>query len=105
MSYYAELDNKAKSGGDVASNNGWSMFAAWVEELDGELPQLRHLCEYGWCQNLPTLENDLKAALDSDPDESSKSIAEGLLKMLKSKADAEVIAITDGCGVQEEASP
>lgn len=100
MSYYAVLDNEANSGGDVATNNGWAMFVGWVEDLEGELPALKQLCDDGYCDDLDGLESDLTTALDQQPDESSKSIGVGLLEMLKNKADAEVIVVTDGVGVE-----
>ena len=99
MSYYAELDNAKKTGGDVATNSGWSQFREWVEDLDIECVQLQHLAEHGWSQNLKQLESDIRGALDESPDSANADIAEGLLAILDGKADAEVLVVTDGCGV------
>ncbi len=99
MSYYAVLDNKKKSGGDVATNHGWPTFRRWIESLDNEMPQLRHLTAYGWSQELPALADDLAAARAERPDADNAEVARGLLAMLQDRDDAEVIVITDG--VQE----
>ncbi len=99
MSYYAVLDNKKKSGGDVATNHGWVTFRRWIESLDAEMPQLRHLTAYGWSQQLSALAEDLAAALAERPKADNAEVARGLLAMLQDRDDAEVIVITDG--VQE----
>lgn len=102
MSYYAELDNADKTGGDVATMQGWSVFCQWIESLDLDLPQLRQLASFGWSQNLDGLEADLKSAIDDGADADNADVANGLLAMLAAKADAEVICVTDGCGVDPD---
>lgn len=98
MSYYAELDNEAKAGGDVATISGWAVFARWVESLEIDTPELSQLCEHGLSEDLPTLEKNLEAALTEGGDSSSEDIARGLLGMVKARADAKVIVVTDGSG-------
>lgn len=102
MSFYAELDNAVKSGGDVATTHGWTQFAAAVDALEAEVAQLRHLAVYGWCQQLLTLEADLQTAIDEGLDADNDDVAKNLLEIVKARADAECIILTDGCGVAAE---
>lgn len=102
MSFYAELDNAAKTGGDVATTHGWTQFAAAVDAIEAAVPQLRHLAAYGWCQQLPTLETDLQAAIDEGLDADNSDVAANLLEIVKARADAECMILTDGCGVAPE---
>jgi len=96
MSYSATLDNKLQTGGDVASNNGWNRFREWVESRNAEIPQLRHLVEFGWCQHLDILLTDLGVAVGEGVDADNLSVARGIGNMLLKKADAETIVISDG---------
>lgn len=103
MSYYAVLDNTEESGGDVASAAGWMEFAAWVDDLEADAPELRHLRTWGWSQELEPLMVDLNIALKEggdDPD--AIEVASGLLSMLEKRGDAETIIITDGAGVADD---
>ena len=66
MSYDANFDDPQKSGGQLASGKGWTDFTRWLIQLPAPLPALRHLCEYGWSDQLPALQTDLQDAASPD---------------------------------------
>lgn len=97
MSYYAEIDDERKTGGDVATTKGWKDFADTIQAQEG-LNELKNLVVDGWSDELDELASDLKEslALLSDSDE---SIAAGLLAILAKRDDeSAVIVISDGVG-------
>lgn len=100
MSYYLQI---GASGGptQIASNVGYADFAAWVETLDvQQFEEVVHLYEHGWCQNLASLESQLKDARLSAPKQDDLlDTIDGLIEGIESRpADATVATVTDGIG-------
>ena len=102
MSYYAVLDDDAETSADVATVSGWCDFRRWVESIEGEYDQLRHLVEYGWSQELADLESQLAEAIKAgNPNADNGDVGQGLLKLVADRKNAQAIFVTDGCGVEE----
>lgn len=105
MSIYAVLDGDPEGGDQVATNDGWADYCDWVDDLDsGVYPDIAHLDDWGWCQNLPELETQLRTAIEETPpeDEDTLDVANGLLAIITGRGDAEVITITNGVGPNSE---
>jgi hypothetical protein len=98
LSLYLQIDTRDPQ--PLASNRGWSDLLRWIKGLPDETAMaLRHLGEYGWCQKLDALENDLLSSLEETPPEREdvRETAENLLEMLDGRPDgAEVVIVTDG---------
>jgi hypothetical protein len=80
----------------AGTTKGWNDFTRWAETLDAEeYPELAHLAEYGWSQDLTELTSQLADALDSDApsDPDTADVAKGLLDFLKGRGDAEVVTV------------
>lgn len=101
MSYVAGLDTG--HGVQVASNNGWAAFAAWVESLKGPYPQLRHLVEHGWNDDFCLTIHDLAMALAQEPpeDASIASVGAEFMALERAHRDAKAIVISHGFGEAE----
>ena len=97
MSYEATIDER--SAGQVATNKGWRDFGRWVETLEGA-DELRHLTEYGWSNDMDTLEDELTTALhEVTPDEEVSATGHGILQILDTREPTEeVIVVGDGAG-------
>ena len=97
MSYYAALDGVM--GGQVATVTGWGDFTRWVDSLDAKTyPDLVHLADYGWDQDMPNVQEQLSAALKAVPPEAEdvRDVAAELLGVLAARGEAEVLSIGDG---------
>ena len=93
MSYYLVVGGEKWT--QVASVGGWREFREHVEGLDGA-EQVKHLAEYGWCQKLPELAEQLKEAV-SGASENVKSIGRAMLGALAAAPEgAESCLLTDG---------
>lgn len=80
---------------ELASLSGMRDFREWVDGLP-ESPQLKHLVEHGWSQELQAMEDELRAG-SPDASTSAGSVAYGLLVALSRRnQDAESAMITDG---------
>jgi hypothetical protein len=82
----------------LASNNGWSEFGDWVDELDvKEYGELIHLYDHGWSQHAGEIARQLRKAVEGElSSDSVKSTANDLLSLLKDVPSDEVITISDG---------
>jgi hypothetical protein len=93
-------------GRQVATTTGWGAFIAWADTLDVDLAgRVVQLAEYGWHSELPLLEKELAAALETEPpeDEPTRDVARGLLALIKERpSDDSAIVITDGVGAQTD---
>lgn len=99
MGLYLQID--ADDGEPLASLSGWGDFAEWVQGLPAaESGQLRHLCEYGWSQEVSALARELAEMLaDHQPGEADvRKTAADLRGTLTKAKGAEVISVTDGLG-------
>jgi hypothetical protein len=99
MSYSIQIG----SGGfeQIASNEGYADFGAWVESLDVEkYPDLIHLYEWGWCENLDDLKSQIDAAMRDDDPPKDKTVVEtvsGIQQIIADRpADAVVATISAG---------
>jgi hypothetical protein len=103
MSIYATFDDDLDDD-EIASNDGWSQFLDWVDGLDLQTyGEVVHLAEHGWCQDLPTLETQLAQALaQSPPEPETRTVAEGLLALVKARGEKEILLITDGTGPEDD---
>lgn len=84
----------------LASNRGWSDLIAWAESLPAKKSKaIRHLCEYGWEDDLSGLEEEIVEALGDAPphDHHVLTTVITLLGRLKSaEKGATVASVTDG---------
>lgn len=56
-------------GQQVASNRGWADVVRWSHTLDpGRYPELVHLCEHGWSQQVSVLKDELSRVTPSAVD-------------------------------------
>lgn len=101
MSVYATLDGEISD--QIASNGGYGDFGRWVDGLDVDaFPQLVHLREHGWTQNLPDFRQQLNQALEENPPgPDTEEMAKGLSDLLD-KNDAEVLTVSEGFGPGSE---
>jgi len=82
----------------------WPAFATWAKSIASGRNQLRHLAQFGWCQDLDTLTAELDAALtdadtgDDPPDVAIVAVGERLLEMLVQNENARALSIDAGIG-------
>ena len=101
MSLYATIDDEPA--GDVATGSGWSDFVRVVELFDG-VDELRQITEYGWADEGSLLVADLKSLIQEGSLTTDQiSIANGLLAIAEQMEVGEVLTISDGVGVVENA--
>lgn len=96
MSIYAQFDDGEQR--HLASNTGWGDIVEWSESLDpAEYPDLIHLCDHGYEQQLDALEQQIHAAVAANPppDDVRKTLS-GLLDTLAVRGGADVLFVTDG---------
>lgn len=95
MGVYAGFDTDEVA--PLASTNGWGEFGRWVDTLAG-YTELKHLRQYGWCQDLTLLrEQALDAATEHGPGNHDViGVVASLLTALDENEDAAAIVITDG---------
>lgn len=100
MSIYANFDTEEQS--QFASNTGWGDVIRWSDSLDVKAAsEIVHLCEYGWSQNLPLLQSQLKAAVAtqkpaSDVVSTVRSLLAAILDARLGKNKATVLVVSDG---------
>lgn len=82
----------------IASNQGWSDFCDWVQELSiDKYPSLHHLVAFGYDNDADDLANELDLALDEeDAEEDIVSTIEGMIDFLEQHDDAEIIIVGNG---------
>ncbi len=98
MSIYAVFDDDA-DGDQIATVAGWGDCTRWIEGLSADdFPQLAHLSEYGWSQELGDLSDEIVAALKDSPpeDDDTRDVAQTLLDALKTRDDPALLLLTDG---------
>jgi hypothetical protein len=80
----------------VASISGWGDFRKWARRQ--KTPELRHLIDYGWSQDIPELKKQIEESLENDPPgEDVAGIASAMVKALESgPTGAESVVLTDG---------
>jgi hypothetical protein len=96
MSIYAQFDNGEQR--QFASNQGWADVVEWSESLDAAaFPEIAHLCDHAYEQQLESLESQLTAAMrQSTPREDVAATLNNLLDALAVRGDADAVFITDG---------
>lgn len=96
MSIYAQFDNDEQR--QFASNQGWSDLIAWSETLDEtRFPEIVHLCDNGYEQQLDALEQQLTEAVQlSPPSEDVAATVESLIDALAVRGSADALFITNG---------
>lgn len=96
MSVYLEIDSD--DGLPLASNTGWGDVCKWAEGLPkGTGSTLKHLCAYGWEQDIAVMVAELAAAMkQSPPREDVLSTLTNLQSLMKSKPNTVVVAVTNG---------
>lgn len=90
---YADFGNGSPT--EISSNQGWSQFGDWADDLDAaEFGEIVHLWEHGWAQNIKTLSEQLAKAIEGEStDGDVKTIVQWLIELLEGES---VIVITDG---------
>lgn len=98
MTMQAFLDEN--DAGQVATNQGWADFTEWGWQLDlAKFPEVVHLSEYGWSQELANLADQINAGLVAvPPNDSAGSVAKGLLEILSYASGNESLIVSDGVG-------
>ncbi len=96
MSYEARLDTGPAI--QVASTKGWGDVRRWADKLEvADYPQIHHLLDHGWSQDLPGLNAQLFDAVEAHmPDDAVLATVAGLVDFLDEHPDAGAIVITDG---------
>lgn len=82
-----------------ASNRGWSDFITWADGLDpAKYPELLHLCDHGWSQNLDDLEKELAVATDKEPpeDENVGQTLAAIAESMQGRDYEDVVGVTNG---------
>lgn len=97
MGYSLQID--AETVVPLASNGGWSAVCDWVKGLP-ESAALKHLCHYGWEDDLTGLEAQLKTALHTHAPKNHElhETTRNLLAILMEHSGAKVVSVTDGLG-------
>jgi hypothetical protein len=94
MGVYVSLDSGTPR--QIASNIGWANFIRWLNTLE-DVPDLKHLVEHGWDEDLSLVESQLRTALDRfPPEDSTRKIGTGLLRFVAQRGEATVLTINDG---------
>lgn len=97
MSVYVSVD-----GGEpmfLSSNRGWGDFARWVDALSvQQSPEVAHLRQHGWEQDLGKLQEQLTAALTDDVPEDVALVGKELLSVLAAHPDAGAVTVNSGMG-------
>ena len=83
---------------DVASNAGWSKYAAWARGQGGALADL---AKDGWSEEVEPLQKQMGATTPTEPDLASVHAA---LLAAARKADG-VVVVTDGVGLEGKGAP
>lgn len=103
MSIYAQLDTGEQD--QFATTKGWGEVGRWIDALDSDTyPQLVHLREFGWSQQVVKLNEELARSVKSDPPDSQDvlSVVKRLTDFLGVAPEgAEVLTITDGLTVND----
>lgn len=96
MSIYTTISAGAPA--FLASNKGWGDFCAWARGLSAkEAPDLLHLVDFGWDEDLPLVAEQLRAGLEgSPPDRDTRAVADELLSLVAGADGGAVLTITDG---------
>lgn len=96
MSMYYSFDGGEPL--DFCSNKGYGDLCRWVDSLKGAYPELSHLRNYGWEQDLQPLTKQLGKAIEAKPPASTDVMktAKGLLAALSGRGSAEVLTINNG---------
>jgi hypothetical protein len=91
VSIYIAADESEPS--FLCSNTGWGEFCRWADELDAEeFPEIVHLCDFGWCQHIHELTDQLQDSLaDAAPDVASVGAS-----LIEAASAVDVLVITDG---------
>ena len=94
MGLYIHVDSE--EGDALASNAGWGDVCRYVKALPtADAPSLKHLCAYGWCQDVDALKSEIPAVLKSH--EPKPDVKATLTAMAKSiKAAQTLVAVTNG---------
>jgi hypothetical protein len=99
MTYYLIVGGKQQR--PLATTTGWYDFKRWARGLNVEhYPQLTHIVDWAWAQNLDDLLRELKLALVAAPPE-SETVEETLRSLMDSVAfskGSSSIFVTDGLG-------
>lgn len=96
MTIYANFDDGRQE--MLATTFGWGEFSRWADGLDeGAFPEVVHLAEHGWEQELEALERQLGKALQGDvPDTDVAATGKALLEIVGQRGEAEALVISDG---------
>ena len=102
MSTYANFNTS--EGNFLCSNTGWGDVLAWSEDVPvEEHEQLIHLCEHGWCQNLPLLTEQLaKARTEHRPTPDVEEILDTLEALLGANKDATALVVSNGIVFEDD---
>jgi hypothetical protein len=87
----------------LASTAGWGDVSRWVEGLETDSPELRHLVEKGWADDPAQLESEIQAGMQADPPEDDVvTTLQGLLDLLAARGEETFIQIHGGMGSEDE---
>ena len=94
MSRYAQINDDEPA--FFASNSGWSEVIDWTDNLPAKkCPNLIHLAEHGYSENLPKLVKEIAVGLAiSKPDDNVAKTLKELSDLLKDEAG--IVMITSG---------
>ena len=85
----------------LASNLGWSQVGKFIDTMDaGECPELIHLWEQGWNEDLQPLRDELSGLLQNgEMDHDVRDVINDLLDGIES---ADVVVVGDGMSPSKE---
>lgn len=90
---------------DLASNIGWSRFVDWARLLNpNEFPDLIHLAEYGICQDVPKLQEQLASALEKAKPVRGNVVhtINNLKSLLENRESAGCVMVSNGLSDQPD---
>lgn len=96
MSVYLSFDTEP--GDFLSSNRGWSEFCEWIDSLPEGFPELNHIREYGWSQNIADLRNMAKNALKDFQPKDKDILGTGNIFVSLLQNDGDVVTVNDGMG-------
>lgn len=100
MSYFLQIGPTEVQ--PLATIRGWGDVCRWAEGLlTKEAGEIKHLCAYGWSQELEVLTEQLAACLKNTPpdDADTRTTLVSMIKNIEGRdEDSTVVTVTDGLG-------
>jgi len=94
MSLYLNTD--AGQQYSLATVAGWGLVGEWADHLDAaKYPEMVHLWEYGWCQDVPALRSEVGTA-PPPHDRNTAHTLDTLSETLRHIPDDAAVVVSDG---------